>query len=255
MEKRVSKFALGRPDPTKQVERLQDSAMETINVSFTPRDLDEYSTTFRSLTEESIMGALEEAMGEKEPATTAAPKTSNTRDFKTSTDTYQGTEGLLGLVDKVEGGGKYNTLFAYAQDKDTPFKGVDVTAMTLDELYTFTDPKGPYGQWVKENNPDKVVSTPLGRYQIVGRTLKDIAKGMGLSGKEKFTPELQDQMFAYLAARRIRKADSDKDMLKQLRLEWDGFNKLDDAELLTAAKAFRFSKLPQSRPAGLGAKK
>lgn len=38
----------------------------------------------------------------------------------------------------------------------------------------------------------------VGRYQIINSTLRDLKEKMGLSGNERFTPEMQDKLFAQL---------------------------------------------------------
>ena len=45
--------------------------------------------------------------------------------------------------------GSYDTLFNNSQVQGKPFEGTNVSQMTLDQLYQFSDPKGPYGQYVK----------------------------------------------------------------------------------------------------------
>lgn len=89
-----------------------------------------------------------------------------------------------------ESGGDYDTLFGFSHRSGKPFEGTKLTDMTVDEAIRFSDPKGPYAQWVK----DKIgrVATPMGAYQVVGTTLRAMKKSMGLSGDEKMTPELQD---------------------------------------------------------------
>jgi len=71
---------------------------------------------------------------------------------------------FLGVMDKHEGGGSYDTLFGHSQDKF----GVKPSEMTLGQLYAFSDPSGEYGQWVKGQVGR--VATPMGRYQFVGTT-------------------------------------------------------------------------------------
>lgn len=91
-----------------------------------------------------------------------------------------------------ESGGDYDALFGYANRGDGPFGGVKVTDMTLAEVIDFTGPSGAYAQHVKGQIGR--VATPVGAYQIVGTTLRDTAQRMGLTGKEQFTPELQERL-------------------------------------------------------------
>lgn len=123
---------------------------------------------------------------------------------------------VLAEVDRTESGGSYTKL--YNNSETSEFSNVKITEKTVDELLEFTDLSGDYGQYVKNTRPDKKlgVSTPLGRYQIVGKTLKDLKEQMGLTGDEVFTPELQDQMFLFLLDRRLRAGQNLAD-------EWQGF--------------------------------
>jgi len=91
-----------------------------------------------------------------------------------------------------ESGGDYNALFGYSNRPGGQFADVNLTDMTVDQALQFSDPSGPYGQWVK----GKVgrVATPMGAYQVVGSTLRAAKRGLGLTGNERMTPELQDQI-------------------------------------------------------------
>jgi hypothetical protein len=62
--------------------------------------------------------------------------------------------------------------------------------MTVNEVIDFTDPSGPYGQWVKSQIGR--VSTPTGAFQVVGTTLKDAVQGLGLTGDEPYNEATQD---------------------------------------------------------------
>lgn len=122
--------------------------------------------------------------------------------------------GLTGLIDRTEGGGRYDTLFGHAQRPGggDPFDGIDVSSMTLGQLKQFSDPSGHYGQWVKqelaENGHRARVATPMGRHQIVGTTLRSTAEAMGLSDDTVFSPAVQDSMFQHLARQRLSAARS-----------------------------------------------
>lgn len=90
--------------------------------------------------------------------------------------------------------GSYDTLFNDSQMPGKPFEGTNVSQMTLDELYKFSDPSGAYGQYVKRLNPKKEVATPMGFFQIVGRTLRDFAKRLNLPGDTVFSKDVQDRL-------------------------------------------------------------
>ena len=91
-----------------------------------------------------------------------------------------------------ESGGDYGALFNYQNRPDGRFSNVDLTQMTVDEALQFADPSGPYAQYVKGQVGR--VATPMGAYQVVGTTLRAAKEGLGLTGNERMTPELQDRI-------------------------------------------------------------
>lgn len=151
----------------------------------------------------------------------------------------QSANPLVGLVDRTEGAGKYNTLFGHAQDKNTPFAGVDVTKMSLDQL---TQLDGQYGPWVKQqlanSGQTARIATPMGRFQIVGDTRRQVAKEMGLSGDTVFDANTQNAMFNHLVDKRISGPRTMDGKLSGLRAEWEGFKNVSDAELSKAVTAY-----------------
>lgn len=98
-----------------------------------------------------------------------------------------------------ESGGDYDALFGYSNRPGSRFDNVRLTDMTVNEALEFANPSGAYGQWVR----DQVgrVATPMGAYQVVGTTLRDAMQGMGLTGNERMTPELQDQIGRWIYER------------------------------------------------------
>ena len=90
--------------------------------------------------------------------------------------------------------GSYDTLFNNSQVQGKPFEGTNVSEMTLDQLYEFSNPKGPYGQYVKGINPENRVATPMGYFQIVGDTLRDFAGQLNLPGDTVFSKDVQQQL-------------------------------------------------------------
>lgn len=103
-------------------------------------------------------------------------------------------------VRQRESGNDYNALYNFSNREGGPFAGKNVTEMTINEALAFADPSGPYGRYVASTRPDSQygVATPLGAYQIVGTTMREIANEMGLTGEELLTPELQDRMAKHL---------------------------------------------------------
>lgn len=152
-----------------------------------------------------------------------------------STEQSQQQNGdLASLLTKHEGGGNYDTLYGHAQKDGGRFSGIKPSTMTLDQLREFSNPRGEYGQWVK--NQVGRVSTPIGAGQIVGSTLNSTAKAMGLSGDTVYSPEIQNKMINYLAQQRVNKAGNMQDAINGLRSEWEGFKNVPDAQLVNIIK-------------------
>lgn len=101
-------------------------------------------------------------------------------------------EQLKRMVFPGESGGDYNALFGYANRPGGQFAGVKLTDMTVNQALQFADPIGPYAQSVRGQIGR--VATPMGAYQVVGKTLRAAMKGLGLTGSERMTPELQDRI-------------------------------------------------------------
>jgi hypothetical protein len=89
-----------------------------------------------------------------------------------------------------ESGGDPNALYGYANRPGGRFAGVNVSDMSVADVMAFTDPRGEYAQHVKSQIGR--VATPVGNFQVVGSTLRDAVKGMGLTGTEKFDAATQD---------------------------------------------------------------
>ena len=72
--------------------------------------------------------------------------------------------------------------------------GKDLTTMTLGEIMDLqANSDMSDGQWIREGRLHAV-----GRYQFVGTTLKGLVNRLGIPLTTKFTPQLQDQLFASL---------------------------------------------------------
>jgi hypothetical protein len=92
-----------------------------------------------------------------------------------------------------ESGGDYNALFGYQNRQNGIFSNVKITDMTVDQALAFADPKGDYARYVASKNNGQI-ATPMGAYQIVGKTLRDAKEKLNLSGDEKLTKSLQDKI-------------------------------------------------------------
>lgn len=133
----------------------------------------------------------------------------------------------------------YDTLYSNAESGDTPFSGIKITEMTLGELADFSKPSGEYGQWVKprlakdsEARAKGLTSTPMGRYQIVGTTLKNVMKQMNLPADTKFNDQTQDAMFIFLAKDAVKRGKTEEEKMSNMRNVWEGLKKASDDTLL-----------------------
>lgn len=104
----------------------------------------------------------------------------------------QSLDELKRMVFPGESGGDYNALFGYANRPGGQFAGVNLTDMTVDQALQFAAPSGAYGQSVR--GQIWRVATPMGAWQVVGTTLRAAKEGLGLTGSERMTPALQDQI-------------------------------------------------------------
>lgn len=131
---------------------------------------------------------------------------------------------LQSRLDVVEGLGDYNKLWNNSElDPDSVMHGVVASEMTLAELDQLEE---AYGAEVQETNPEGDFATPMGRYQIVGTTRRELAEQMGLPPTTKFDPMIQDLMFERLVARRRRQAmNSDLTFEQALQQEWPGLKR------------------------------
>ena len=150
----------------------------------------------------------------------------------------------ISIGEGTKGEEGYNTILGHQQKEGKRFSGVNIANMTLGDLKEFTSAGSPYAQYSKEAVGR--MATPLGKYQIVGTTLRKLQEKMGLSDDEVFTPELQDQMFVellkgrgydkYLAGKLTK-----NEFVKNLQGEWEGLvkSKKSLAELVDALDEVR----------------
>lgn len=158
-------------------------------------------------------------------------------------DAPAGSGGLLSIVDRKESGGSYSTLLGHSQRSGGAFAGVDITNMTLNEVMNFSSPGGEYGQWSKSHTAGSRggsrVATPMGRFQIVGTTLRQLVKEMKLNPNTTYFDErTQNAMFAHLVRRRLAGPQTQEGKRESLRKEWEGFRNVSDAELDRAIAQF-----------------
>jgi len=127
----------------------------------------------------------------------------------------------------------YRTLFDNAEEKKTPFKDVDITAMPMKDIFDLVKKNGKFHKFNLAKGKD---TTAIGKYQMVGNTLRDlkdrnILKDLGIDDDTIFNENTQDKIAVHLAERRVRSKFSIAEARKEMRDEWEGFNKLSDKEL------------------------
>lgn len=101
-------------------------------------------------------------------------------------DVFKGGS-ILDLIAHAEAKGNYNAYFRNTQNSRIKF-----TEMTLSQVM----------HWQKRYIAKGHRSSAVGRYQFILPTLKLLKKTLKLTGKEKFTPVLQDQLAVALLKRR-----------------------------------------------------
>jgi len=126
------------------------------------------------------------------------------------------------MTAKESGSGGYDSL--YDQSQKETFKGIVPTEMTIGEVLAFQKKrgKGSYASFVKANNPSGKLSTPVGKFQYVGDTLKDEVDKNGYDLNTKFDANMQDTVF-YNHANRIIKNLKPEKQRAILRSTWEGF--------------------------------
>lgn len=131
-------------------------------------------------------------------------------------------------IDRTESGGagdQYDTLYGHRNRQD----GTRVSNMTLGQAAEFASPSGAYGQSV--NAEIGRVATPMGKFQIVGTTLRNTMENLNLPPDVPFSPAVQEQLGLYLAQQRVNGPRTAQSMRDGLRSEWEGFRNKSDAEL------------------------
>lgn len=125
----------------------------------------------------------------------------------------------------------YNTLYDnFEKKKDSPVFNYKVSEKTLGELVEFSKPSNAYGKYVKprlgENSEARrkgLTSTPMGKYQIIGTTLRGLIKDMRLPDNLVFNKETQDAMFLFLARQAMQGKNTAAQKRSALKETWEGF--------------------------------
>jgi len=127
----------------------------------------------------------------------------------------------------------YRTLFGNAEEKKTPFKNLDITTMSMKNIFDLVKKNGKFHKFNLAKGKD---TTAIGKYQMVGNTLRDlkdrgILESLGIDDDTLFDENTQDKIAVHLAERRVRSKFSMAEARKEMRDEWQGFDRLSDKEL------------------------
>ena len=91
-----------------------------------------------------------------------------------------------------ESGGDYNALFGYSNRPGGRFAGTDLTRMSVGDVINFTSPNAPYAEYVRGQVGR--TATPVGAYQVVGTTLRDAVRSLGIDPSQPFDQATQDRI-------------------------------------------------------------
>jgi len=120
----------------------------------------------------------------------------------------------ISLAEGTSDAGGYDRLLGYQEDNFN----VKPTEMTVQEIIDFQDSKGPYAEYSRainkklgKVNPDGtgVISTPVGKYQIVGSTMKGLIRAGVLDPNEKFNVNAQERAANHLITKDLFIVDPD----------------------------------------------
>ena len=120
----------------------------------------------------------------------------------------------ISLAEGTSDAGGYDRLLGYQEDNFN----VKPTEMTVQEIIDFQDSEGPYAEYSRainkklgKVNPDGtgVISTPVGKYQIVGSTMKGLIRAGVLDPNEKFNVNAQERAANHLITKDLFIEDPD----------------------------------------------
>lgn len=134
-----------------------------------------------------------------------------------------------------ESGGDYDALFGYQNRPDGAFAGIKVSQMPVGDVIKFTSPSGKYGEYVKSQVGR--IATPVGAYQVVGTTLRDAVKALGIDPNQKFDKATQDKIGQYI----LKTQGTDA---------WEGYGK-GGASMQNKPAQMAQSQQPQQQSQGL----
>mgnify|MGYP003115924762 CR=1 FL=1 len=159
----------------------------------------------------------------------------------------------------------YDALYAYAEqfdhkDEKSKFIGKKITKETLRELVEFSRAGSEYGKWVKPKLPpdskaakNNDTSTPLGKFQIVGTTLRGLIDNYGWDLDTVFDKKTQDQMYLQLADEVMNVPFGSlptQAQANKLQGQFEGFKNITKPEVLNIAIATQrmIQRIKQTNP-------
>jgi hypothetical protein len=123
---------------------------------------------------------------------------------------------LLQLIAKVESKGNYNAYFGNASNSSINF-----TAMSIAEVM----------KWQADHVSQGNLSSAVGRYQIVDKTLSGLVRQLGIDTNQMFDQAMQDQLAIALLERRGAESYINKELTRDqfaanLAKEWAALPKV-----------------------------
>jgi hypothetical protein len=118
----------------------------------------------------------------------------------------------------------------WKQSQKETFKNFTPTQSTLKEVLEFTKFDGEYADWSRQQGQNKTTHTPVGKYQFVGATLRDIKKRGGLddlniTDNTIFTEQVQDKLFEWYIKDTIKSVGTNatqEDKREKIRVRFEG---------------------------------
>lgn len=135
---------------------------------------------------------------------------------------------ILELIAKGESGGDYNATLDHGRWTGGSKNLVGMTLNQVRDLQRQMLANPENRAKYHDENGNAVGSSALGKYQIVGKTLENLMRTMGLSGDELFDAQMQDRMAMQLLNGRQGQG------LAGLRKEWTSLKNVPDDVILKA---------------------
>ena len=155
------------------------------------------------------------------------------------------------LADAHEGMGSYDTLYNNTgKIKSSPFYGVDITNKTLGDMLQFTGADSEYLKYnIATHGQD---TTAVGRYQFVGKTLRDIVERGKFDLNRKFDSSLQDELFKWYMDDTLkvnnRTGITIEDKIDAVISRWEGFKNAPRETIRMAIEEYELGKIASNPP-------